>query len=160
MLEMPLNVPRRIGFSFATLASAGAAALAFVLAVRMRHGPPLLIAELVVGGVMAGVAAGMAGRVVARGKLHRDRDTNALAGIIWAFVVVMVTGFILLFGIDTVKGVGMIGIGLVFLVGAGVMLLRTTIERAELHTCEKLLELELRLARMGEEIERVRRPRD
>lgn len=156
MLEMPLNVPRKIGFSFAVIASAGTAILAGVLAVKMRSGPPLLVGELVIGGVLAAVAAILAGRVLARGTLHRDRDTNAMAGLIWAFVVVMSTGFLLLFGIDTIRGVGMIGVGLLFLVGAGVMLLRTTIERSELHTREKLLEMELRIARISEELGKLR----
>ena len=54
----------------------------------------------------------------------------------------------------------MIAVGLLFLVGAGVMLLRTTVERSELHTREKLLEMELRLTRIAEEIAKRRRPHD
>jgi hypothetical protein len=45
-------------------------------------------------------------------------------------------------------------LGLVFLVGAGVLLLRTVVEQSELKTREKLLELQYEMAELKEAMRR------
>jgi hypothetical protein len=154
MMEKTLSVPNRIGFLFGTLASVGGAAGAAIILLRVwRHLPLAAIGGLAAGAILSLVAAALAARILVRGRLDRDRDTNALAGVIWAFTVILVVSFTLTGGMDNIRGVGMTVMGVVFLIGAAVVLLRTVIERSELHTREKLLELELRLAEISERLQ-------
>lgn len=157
MFEMPLTWYRKAGLIFGIVVSAATAATAGVLAVRLRHERLALVATLGVGSVLAVVGAVLAGRILARGTYRRDRDSITQAGFIWVFTILMVTGFMLTGGIDSIRGVGMTVFGIVFLIGAAVLLLRTVVEQSELRTREKLLEMELRLTRISDELAKIRR---
>jgi hypothetical protein len=109
-------------------------------------------------GVVFGLAGlGLLGRILLRGTYRHDRDSTQQAGLIWVFVVLLVTIFMVAGGLGSIQGVGLIVCGIVFLIGAGVMLLRTVVEQSELRTREKLLELELRLAKINEDLGKIRR---
>jgi hypothetical protein len=74
-----------------------------------------------------------------------------IAGLVWVFVVIMVTIF-MVSAPNSIVGLRMIVSGLVFLVGAAAFLLASRTEQAELRTKEKLLEIEYRLAELSEKI--------
>ena len=150
MIEKPLNLYNRIGFAFGAAAAVAGGIAGEVLAVKRRHTSPAAVAGLAIGGVLSLIGAVLAGRVLIRGKLDRQRDPIAYAGIIWCFCVVIVTAFMLAGGIDSVRGIGLTIFGLVFLLGGAVLLLRTVIEQSELRTRQKLLEIELRLAQIAD----------
>lgn len=157
MLETPLTLPRKTGLTFGTIVSLATAVIAGVLAVRLRHFSAAAAGGLAICGLISLGAALVTGRILVRGTYRHDRDSSSQAGLIWVFVVIMVTTFMLVGGIDSIRGVGLTVVGIVFLIGAAVMLLRTVIEQSELRTREKLLELELRLTKIGDELSHLRR---
>jgi len=69
----------------------------------------------------------------------------------WAIVVVMAT-LVLVFAPDSIVGVRMLVSILLFLVMAAVFMLASRTEQAELRTKEKLLEIEYRVAELGEHL--------
>lgn len=157
MLETPLTSSRRFGSIFALCACAGTVVLCATIAFRYRTGPPSVLAAMGLGIVFGLAGIVLLGRMLARGSFRRDRDASQQAGLIWVFVSFMVTIFMLAGGIASIQGIGLTVVGIVFLIFAGVMLLRTVVEQSELRTHEKLLELELRLAKISEELGRSRR---
>ena len=157
MIEMPLTWYRKAGLVFGALACVATAVITGVVIFGVRHLPPAAVGGLAAGGALALVGAIIAGRILARGTYRRDRDSAAQAGLIWMFAVVLITSFMLTGGIDSIRGVGLTVIGIVFVIFAGVLLLRTVIEQSELRTREKLLELELRLTRITDELTKARR---
>jgi hypothetical protein len=157
MLETPLTTSRRLGSVFAMFACGTTVVLCGTIAFRYRAGPPAVLAAMGLGIVFGLAGVVLLGRMLTRGSFRRDRDASQQAGLIWVFVSLMVTIFMLAGGIGSIQGVGLTVIGIVFLIGAGVMLLRTVVEQSELRTREKLLELELRLAKISEELGKLRR---
>jgi hypothetical protein len=139
------------------LACAATIVLCATIAFRYRAGPPAVLEAMALGGIFGLAGLVLVGRMLLRGTFRRDRDASQQAALIWVFVVLLVTLFMMAGGIRSIQGVGLTVIGIVFLIGAGVMLLRTVVEQSELRTREKLLELELRVARISEELGRLRR---
>jgi low affinity Fe/Cu permease len=76
--------------------------------------------------------------------------------MIWVFMVIMITLFMLVAGRipDPARGMSLVLNGLVFLIFGVVFLLQNTINQAQLNTREKLLEVEMRLAELREAIEK------
>ncbi len=79
----------------------------------------------------------------------------AFAMVPWCFIVIMATLALVNSGklADPVKGVHMLVSILIFFVMASVFVIQALIERSELNTREKLLEIEYRLADMAEKME-------
>jgi hypothetical protein len=94
--------------------------------------------------------------IIRRGSINIKTDSNWYTGIIWVFLVIMITLFMLLAGNihDTAKGMSLVLNGLVFLIFGVVFLLQNNINQASLKLQEKLLEIELHLAEMKEMMER------
>lgn len=159
LLETHITWYRRTGLIVGTIVCLATAVIAGIMAVQLRHHSLNASIGIAIAGVLALLGAGITARILFRGTYRRDRDSTAQAGIIWAFIVVMVTTFMLIGGIDSIRGVGLTVVGVVFLIGAGVLLLRTVIEQSELRTREKLLEMELRLTRISDELAAIRRER-
>ena len=154
MLEAPLQGPRKAGPIFAT----GVCLFTFVLcvanAIRFRHGPTVVLAGMALGVVFGVIGAILALRILIRGT-YRQRDNAAQAGLIWVFTVLLVTLFMIGEGLASRDSVRMTVWGIVFLISAAVMLLRTVIEQAELRTREKLLEIQYELAELKESMRRA-----
>ena len=94
-------------------------------------------------------------RILKKGSVNRKTDNMQLAWSGWGLVVI-IGGITLVCSPklpDPIVGVAMLVQVLFFLVAAGVFLLRAFIERSELNTREKLLEIECRLADLAEKIE-------
>ena len=75
-----------------------------------------------------------------------------MAALSWAFAVLLETCFLMLAPAfpDHFQATVALFAGLVILVGAGVMLVSTNIQQAQLQTQEALLRLEYRLAALAE----------
>jgi hypothetical protein len=95
-------------------------------------------------------------RIIRRGSINIKTDPNIYVGIIWIFLVIMITLFMLIAGriSDPARGMSMVLNGLVFLIFGVVFLLQNNINQAQLKTQEKLLEIELRLVEMREAMEK------
>lgn len=92
-----------------------------------------------------------------RGTIDLKTDEVAGAGLGWAFVVIIGT-ITLVFSDrldDPIIAVKMLVSLLFYLVGAGAMLSKAFIERSELNTREKLLEIEHQLAELAEKVDRM-----
>lgn len=120
--------------------------------VTARKLPWLASASFALGAIFGLAWAGLSAWILHRGTINRRTDPTAMTGMVWGFLVVMMTLFLLLAGQlpDPVKGLQMVLNGLVFLVMGAVFMIANRIEQAELRTKEKLLELEYRLAEMAE----------
>jgi hypothetical protein len=152
MFIRELHLPGRIFFGAIALFCLATAVLCGYLAVTQTELPVVARVGLGIGTLFGLTGAVMLARVLRRGALNLKIDNRRIAAMVWVFTVLMMTCFLML-GMsieDRVMGVLMIVYGLTFLVGAGVFLLAYRIEQAELGVREKLLELELRLAELGE----------
>jgi hypothetical protein len=97
----------------------------------------------------------MYARIIKKGSIDVKKDKLGLAWTGWGLIVVVGT-FALVFSPqlpDRVLGVHWLVSVLFYLVAAGVFLLRAYIERSEVNTREKLLEIEYRIAELAEKIE-------
>lgn len=101
------------------------------------------------------VMVAMSVAILKKGTVDLKRDNMAFAMVPWCFIVIMATLALVNSGklANPVKGVHMLVSILIFLVMASVFVIRAFIERSELNTREKLLEIEYRLADLAEKME-------
>jgi hypothetical protein len=152
MFIRQLNLPGRIFFGVIAIFCVAIAGLCGYLAVMQTELPMVARVGLGIGTLFGLTGAVILARVLRRGAMNLKIDNRLIAGMVWVFTVLMMTCFLML-GMsieDRVKGVLMIAYGLTFLVGAGVYFVAARVEQAELGLREKLLELELRMAELGE----------
>jgi hypothetical protein len=93
--------------------------------------------------------------ILKKGSINQKKDNMALAWTGWGLVIIIGT-IALVFSPklpDPIIGVHWLVSCLFYLIASGVFLLRAFIERSELNTREKLLEIELRLAELSEKLE-------
>jgi hypothetical protein len=105
----------------------------------------------VVGIVFALPFGALLGWIAYSGRFRLKRQPAAMAAMLWVFTVLMVT-LMLVGAPDSMVGLRMIFTGIVLLIGAGVFLLGTCNQQAELRTREKLLEIEYRLADLADRL--------
>lgn len=149
MLEIPLSTIRRTGTVVVLVAAAGMAVL-FAALLATESVPWKTRSAFIVGLVFAAAWAAYAVRILRRGAYHRKTDSTTAANMAWVFTMVTAVAFALL---SPTKDLFMI-FGFLFVLPAAVMLLRTVTEQSEIRTHEKLLELEYRLARLDETLDR------
>jgi hypothetical protein len=91
-----------------------------------------------------------------RGTMNLRVDPMRIAGLGWGFVVSMMVIFMMLASAmkDSSRGVLMVVNGIVFLIGAGLILLRTVIEQSERRTRERLLQIEYRLEQLSDDLKK------
>ncbi len=156
LLEKKLSTPRK--WAMMTLIAVMLGQAAFFLYAVIAGGELPLLARVGFGvGVLFALSfAALLFSIIRRGSINIKSDSNWYAGIIWVFLVIMITLFMLLAGgmHDTARGISMVLNGLVFLIFGVVFLLQNTITQANLKLQEKLLEIEFRLAEMKEMMER------
>jgi len=153
MFEKPVRGFLKWSFVLATVMGFGFTVLFGTVAVMAPAGFPLLGRLGFVAGAVFGVAWGVLGiTVLRRGTVNMRSYPQAAAGIGWGFTVIMMTVFMVLAAQhpDRVAGVRMVVSGLAFLLMAAVFMVSARIEKSELKIREKLLEIEYRLAELGE----------
>jgi cation transport ATPase len=149
MLEIPLSPVRRTG-TVVVMVAAAAMAVLFAALLATESVPWKTRSAFVVGLLFAAAWVAYAVRILRRGKFHRRTDSTAAANMAWAFSVVTAVAFALL----TPHKDPFVIFGFLFVLPAAVILLRTVTEQSELRTQERLLELEYKLARLTEMLEK------
>jgi hypothetical protein len=150
MLETPLSVTRRTS-TIAVLVAAAAMAVLFAALLATESVPWRTRGAFAVGLVFAAAWVAYAVRILRRGTYHRRTDSTTAANMTWAFCVVTAVAFALL----SPNKDPFVIFGFLFLLPAAVILLRTVTEQSELRTQERLLELEYKLARLSETLEKA-----
>jgi hypothetical protein len=149
MLEVPLSETRRTSTAVVLVAAVAMGGL-FVTLLLTESIPWKTRGVFAVGLVFAAAWAVYAGRILRRGTFRRKTDSTVAAGLAWTFALITAIAFALL---GPQKDPFTI-FGFLFLLPAAVILLRTVTEQAEIRTQERLLELEYRLARLGEALQK------
>ncbi|MFA6241638.1 MAG: hypothetical protein WC655_11960 [Candidatus Hydrogenedentales bacterium] len=93
--------------------------------------------------------------VMKRGRFNFKRDTGKITGLVWIFMIGMMTIFLVQGQQmkDTGKGTQLILVGLVFFVTFGVVgMLQYNIQQSELRVRESMLKIELQLAELAERL--------
>ncbi len=152
MLEKKLSLPMKVFLGLVTVASIAIAIFLGTLALIHDELPPLARAGLAGGVVFALAWAGLAAWTLRRGSLPLRTQPAALAVLAWIFAVLLETCFLLLAPEfpDHFQALLALFCGLVLLIGAGVTMVCTRVQQAELRMQESLLRLEYRLAEISE----------
>jgi hypothetical protein len=156
LLEKKLTTPHKWGMMAVIVMLLGQVVF-FGYAIFASHELPLLgRIGFGVGVLFALTFTALLVSVLRRGSYNIKTYPNAITGITWVFLVIMITLFMLVAGriSDPARGMSMVLNGLVFLTFGVVFLLQNTINQAQLKTQEKLLEIELRIAELAEKFEK------
>jgi hypothetical protein len=156
MLEQKLTGVKKWQMIAFLAMSLGLGILFGTLAVIVPKGFPLWgRLAWAIGAVFCLAFVVMYARIIKKGAINLKKDNLDLAWTGWGLIIVMGTIILVVSGQlpDPVMGILMLAWVLVFEVAAAVMLLRAIIDRSELNTREKLLEVEYRLAELAEKIE-------
>lgn len=107
------------------------------------------------GAVFGLVIIGLEAGILKKGTVNLKKDEMASAGLAWCFVVIVGTILLVYSGRhpDPITGVHMLVSLLFFLVMVAVFMIRAFVQRSELNTREKLLEIEYRIAELAEKLE-------
>ena len=151
MLEIPLSPVRRTG-TVVVMVAAAAMAVLFAALLATESVPWKTRSAFGIGLLFAAAWVAYAVRILRRGKYHRRTDPTTAANMAWAFSVVTAVAFALL----TPHKDPFVIFGFLFVLPAAVILLRTVTEQSEMRTQERLLELEYKLARLTEMLEKTR----
>lgn len=155
LFEKPVKGLAKCGWIGATVMGVGFLALFGTVAVIAPAEFPLLGRLGFAAGALFGLGWAILGVIILRrGSEDPRTHGKAAAGMGWGVTVIIATMAIVLGPQlpDRVTGVMMIVTVLVFLVPAAMFMTLSRIERAELETREKLLEIEYRLAELAERI--------
>ena len=147
MFEVTISPAKKAWFAFLTIFCIVAGAAAVSLAVTERL-PPAARVALLMGAAFSAAWAFYLFRIVRRGTLRRQIDPPAAAGMAFAFSLAMCVLFAVA-GMPTDK---VVLTAVLFLLPAGLMLIRTVIEQAEMRTQERIVELEYKIARLSEKL--------
>ncbi len=152
MLEKELGpVGRAVWVFWAVFSLALAIIFGSVAVISYGDLPPWVTVGFAAG-VVFGLAFGsLSGWIAWSGRINLKSQPSAMVGMSWAFVVLMTT-LVLVFAPDSIVGIRMLVSILIFLVMAAVFMLANRAEQVELRTKEKLLEIEYRVAELGEHL--------
>ena len=126
------------------------------LAVIVPRGFPLWGRSMfAIGAVFSMAFVVIYAQILKKGSINLKKDNLSLAWTGWGLVIIYGTLVLVFSGKlpDRIIGVHMLVSVLFYLVAAGVFLLRAYIQRSEVNTREKLLEIEHRLAEISEKME-------
>jgi cation transport ATPase len=149
MLEVPLTTTRRV-LTIAVAVVAAAMAVLFVALVATESVPWKTQGAFALGMLFAAGWVAYAVRILRRGSYHRRTDSTTAANMAWAFTMLTAVAFAL----AAPHKDPFVIFGFLFLLPAAVILLRTVAEQSELRTHERLMELEYKLARLAETLEK------
>ena len=147
MFEVTLSIPKKISLALLVLFCIVAGAAAIQLAITETL-PPAARITLLLGAAFSATWALFLGRILRRGTVRRRIDPPVIAGMAFVFAQAMC----ILFAVAGMPADKVVLAGMLFLLPAGLMLLRTVIEQAEMRTQERIVELEYKIARLSEKI--------
>jgi predicted lysophospholipase L1 biosynthesis ABC-type transport system permease subunit len=159
MMEKKLTPIRRMGYGFGGLLSLSLACFFGYYAWTAPAQFPLLARLGFITAVLFGLIwFGMSLRIVIKGVFHIRRDENMANGLTWGFMVIMITMFMLLGGQmkDQTAAISMVLNGLVFFVAFAIpAFINMRVNRMELGLREQLLKMELTLAQITEDQDKL-----
>jgi hypothetical protein len=122
------------------------------VAIFMSNGLPLFArASFVLGALFGAAFAAMEIVILRKGTINLKTDSIAAAGMSWGFVVIIMTIFLV--NADKFPDpTRMLAAMIIFEIMAGLGLLKAYIERSEVNTQEKLLEIEYQIAALTEKL--------
>ena len=156
MTEKKLTGLRKFGTIVSLCMGLGFFVLFGTLAVTVPKEFPLWCRAIWAIGSLFGLAfAGLSAWILKKGTLNLKTDDMAMAGLAWGFIVIMATITLVNAGKlpDPTIAIKMLVSVLIFEVMAAAGLLKAIIERSEVKTREKLLEIEYKLADIAEKME-------
>ena len=152
MTETRLTPLKRVAWGLSTLMGLSFLVLFGYVAWTAPAGFPLLgRLTFMAGAVFGAVWAGLGGYIIKKGSIDLRHDENAVHGLVWGFMVLMMTAFLVMgSGMDDrVRGISMVLNGLVFFVAFAIpAILCLRINRLELSLREQLLRMEITLAEL------------
>ncbi len=156
MLERKLKPVERVAYSIAAVMGFGFLIIFSVAAWKSWSSLPVLASVGFLTGAVFGAAFSLhAIRILLKGRFHIRKDSGFFMGLVWAFMIIMMTLFLVMGQQmeNTEKGTQMILVGLVFFVTFGVVgMLQFNIQQAELRTREAILRLELHVAALADRL--------
>lgn len=157
MIEPALTQPRRRSLILSLVVGA-VLAVYFALMGYLTRGslPALATAGLVGAAVYCGLWALFASTVLRTGTFNRRTYPVTIAAMVWALAIFL-AALLSLTALRAPPGnqaAVLLTSGLVFLITAAVVLVCTVIEKSQIRTESKMLELEYRLAELMEELRR------
>ena len=158
MFEKKLTGLRKLGCVVGLIMGLGFAGLFGTLAVIGPEGFPLWGRFIWgIGAVFGLIIAVVEGAILKKGTINLKEDEMSAALLSWCVLVIMGSLFLAFSGslAEPIKAVRMMVSFLFFFVMAAVFLLKAYIQRSELNTREKLLQIEYRLAELSEKLERA-----
>jgi hypothetical protein len=152
MLEQKLSLPMKVFMGLVSVASVAIAIFLGGNAWSYAKLPFLARAGLAGGMLFALAWAGLGAWTLRRGTMSLRVQPAAMAVLAWIFAVMLETCFLVLAPVfpDHFQAVVSLFCGLVILIGAGVMMVCTSVQQAALRLQESLLRLEYRLAERSE----------
>ena len=109
-------------------------------------------AGFILGCLFGGAIAAMEITILRKGTTNLKVDSIAAAGTAWGFVVIITTLFLL--NLDKFPDpTRMLVVMIIFEIMAGLLLLKAYIERSEVRTQERLLEIKYQMAELTERLE-------
>jgi Kef-type K+ transport system membrane component KefB len=148
MFELQLSTAKKVWLKVLTLFSVACCALALTLALTEKL-PPGPRTALLIGAAFAAAWTVYLSQLLRRGTFRRRIDAPMAAGMAFAFSLAMCV-VLAVAGVPTEK---ILLIGMLFLLPAGLILLRTIIEQSEMRMQEQLVELQYRIARLAEKFD-------
>lgn len=109
-----------------------------------------------IGAIFGFVIIAFEACLLKKGTINLKKDEVAMAGLGWGFIIIITTIVLVFSGKmpDQVIAVKMLVSLIVFEIAAGFMLNKAFVQRSELNTREKLLEIEHCLAEISEKMEK------
>ena len=147
MFEVTVSKPKKIWFACLVLFCIAAGAAAIQLA-DTETLPPAARIALLMGAAFSAAWAFFLARILRRGTLRRQIDPPTAAAMAFVFALAMCV----VFAVAGMPADKVVLAGMLFLLPAGLMLLRTVIEQAEMRTQERIVELEYKIARLSEKL--------
>ena len=152
MFDKPLSGAQRIAWMFSVILC-GILGIVFVAAALLAPAEFPLFARIgFLGGTLFTIVwVVLALRTLRRGSINLKTDSAVYYGLAWSFPLFMLVLF-MMFAPNDLTGLRMIVCGIAYLIMGAAFLLRGVVERSELQTRERILELQYRLAELEEQL--------
>lgn len=148
MFETKLTMKKQIWLKLLTLLSVAGCSLALLLAITETL-PLRARVSLLLGAAFAAGWTVYFVQMILRGTMRRRIDPPLAAGMAYGFSLAMC----ILFAVSGVPTERVLLMGMLFLLPASILLLRTIVEQSELRTQEQLLELQYKLSKLTEKFD-------